>query len=89
MRFNTSHREQLVDQSAGTVHAGNQIFERCATIFFTLRFHQVLGMHPEHGEWCTHFVSRVSDKAPLTPHYFLNLREHSVEGCLHGLKLSG
>ncbi|MNY34461.1 hypothetical protein D3C86_1688070 [compost metagenome] len=79
----------MVNQSAGTVHAGNQEFERCATIRFTPRRHQVFSVDPEHGQWCTHFVGGVGDKASLAPHDVLNLREHTIEGGLHGLKLSG
>ncbi|MNF81724.1 hypothetical protein D3C84_640100 [compost metagenome] len=88
LRLDTSHREQLIDQPAGTVNPGNQVLKRRTTLPFARRFHQVLRMHPEHGQWCAHFVGGIRDKTSLTSHDFLNLRKHTVKGCLHRLKLS-
>ncbi|MNG22334.1 hypothetical protein D3C81_2040820 [compost metagenome] len=88
-RLDTRHRQQLIDQPAGTVDAGNQVFKRNPAFLVIARLHQVFGMHPEHRQWRAHFVGGVSDEAPLTPHDFLDLREHAIQGCLHRLKLGG
>ncbi|MNG32758.1 hypothetical protein D3C84_1188480 [compost metagenome] len=44
-------------------------------------------MHPQHGQGRTHFMGGVGNETPLTAHHLLDLRQYTVEGCLHGLKL--